>query len=513
MNPRINAWAKLPNSDESIFGKGVRIKGVLCVFGIFQIFVFSPALMNPIPWSDDWGYIFFANDTSRNVLHDAIASGRPILGFVDQFAYQSEFIRSNLIILQLFSMTGLSILQLAIFSKLQKNGFTYLISIFASLGLILIPGIQGYVYFLSCSPYSWACLFGFLSYGLINSTGLNRKLIGCVLFITSFLIYPAGAMFYFLNYFIDFVLKVKQESDFCENLSHLLRVIFKVALCSAVSILIGNLIMSFFRIEKAARIELVDDLASLLDKVFWASTRLFVSEFRIFTVASPSPVRAATEAFVLFSLFVIYVLKPFKGLTWNRSLNFCLLLVLPLLGALPNLLVRENQFEFRTLTATYAMGLVLWAFCLHQLVDSIQESNFQKRKFSPENINRAVGVWFSLLLLVVLFHVQRDSRNLWIEPSLVRDEITSESLQNIKATDTSPICMVIPEQVYLPLGKLGVYSMRSDLVSGWVPEPYMRQQLEKFNLNVDRKIKVLKDKVECEPFSVLIDYSALAEGD
>jgi hypothetical protein len=500
---RLNSWK--PNA---IIG-GIN-KRVVFLFGSFQVFVFLPALRNPIPWSDDWTYIYFANESNRSVLHDAFASGRPILGIVDQFAYQSTFITSNLIILQLLSLSGLLLLQLSIYSKLIKSGFGSQISIFASLALILIPGIQGYVYFLSCFPYSWACLFGFLSYSLINSSARNRTAIGCILLTGSFLIYPAGAMFYFLAYFTDFILRFKQESNFRGNVAQLLNIILKMALCSAGSMLIGRVASSFYGIEQASRIEFVSNLESFIDKIVWASTRLFVSEFRIFTVASPSALRAAIEVSILLSLFVIFILKPFAGLTWNRTFNYCLLLTIPLLGAIPNLLIRENQFEFRTLTATYAMSLVLWAFFLHQFFRQIFASNILKNRFAPQNINGAIGLCCVILLLISVFFVQRDSKNLWIGPSLVRDEITRESLLDIKAVNKSSICMVIPEQVYIPLKRLGVYSMRSDFVSGWVPVPYMRKQLEGFNLDTNREVTVHKNEGDCDPVAILIDYSPLA---
>ena len=485
-------------------------KRVAFLFCSFQVFVFLPALRNPIPWGDDWAYIYFANDSNRSVLHDAIASGRPILGIVDQFAYQSVFITSNLIILQLLSLSGLLLLQLAFYSKLIKSGFGCQISFFASLALILIPGIQGYVYFLSCFPYSWACLFGYLSYSLINSSAGKHKAIGCILLTGSFLIYPAGAMFYFLGYFTDFILRFKQESKFRSNIAHLFGAILKIGLCSAVAMLIGKVARSFYGIEQASRIEFVSNIESFIEKVVWASTRLFVSEFRVFTVASPSALRAAIEASVLFSLFVIFILKPFKSLTWNKTFNYCLLLAIPLLGAIPNLIIRENQFEFRTLTATYAMSLVLWAFFLQQFLKEIFVSDILKNRFASQNVNKAIGICCVLLLLPAVFYVQRDSRNLWIEPSLARDEITQESLQDIKTVNKSSICMVIPEQVYAPLKRLGVYSMRSDLVSGWVPESYMRKQLESFNLDTNRKVAVHKNEGDCDPFAILIDYNFLA---
>ncbi len=479
-------------------------------FACFQFFVFFPALRNPIPWSDDWGYIHFVNEPSRSIFHDAIAAGRPILGFFDQFAYKNAFVTSNLVVLQSLSLIALLLLQLAVYAKLIKSGFGQQISMFTSLAFILIPGIQGYVYFLSCFPYSWACLLGCLSYGFINSSTRNRAFTGYILLVISFLTYPAGAMFYFLGYFIDFISRFKQEYTFRNNLTHLFRNLSNMAVCSAASLLIARVARSVYGIEQAARIEIINSLESFVDKAVWTATRLFVSEFRVFSVSSPSPSGAALEVFVLFILFVFFILRPFKGLTWNRTLNFALLLAIPLFGALPNLLILENQFEFRTLTSTFAMSLILWAFCLEQLIEKLFETKTLKRKFSPKNINNVRGFVCILLLSLVVSHVQRDSTRLWITPSLERDLITQESLQNIENIHKTSICMVIPEEVYVPLNKLGVYSMRSDLVSYWVPEPYMRQQILKFNLNANPKITVVKKKQSCEPGNILIDYSSLS---
>ena len=485
-------------------------KTVFFLFGAFQVFVFLPALRDSNPWSDDWTYIYFVDDFNRSVLHDAIASGRPILGIVDQFAYQSKLIANNLIILQILSLSALLILQLAVYSKLIKNGFGYQISFFTSLALILIPGFQGYVYFISCFPYSWACLFGYLSYSHISNSARNRKTIGFILLTCSFLIYPTGAMFYFLGYFIDFTCRFTQENKFQSNITHLLRTFLNLALCSAVSLLIGKLVRTFYGTEQSSRIEFVSNLENFIDKVVWASTRLFVSEFRIFTVASPSVIRAAIEASVLFSLFALIILKPIKSLTWNRACNFCLLFIIPLLGAIPNLIIRENQFEFRTLTATYAMSLILWAFFLQQFLKQVNFNKVLKNKNVNQNSQRVIGFCGALLVLLAFFYVQLDSRNLWIKPSLARDKVTQESLKNLETFNKSSICMVIPEQVYLPLKKLGVYSMRSDLVSDWVPGPYMKQQLENFNLNINREIIVLKEIGDCDPSSIVIDYTVLA---
>jgi hypothetical protein len=487
-------------------------KPVALLFVAFQLLVYFPALKNPSPWSDDWAYLYFSNDSKRNIAHDALASGRPVLGFLDQLAFQTDFIVNNLVILQVISIFGILFLQSAIFSKLKKNVFPYLVAILIPLTLILMPGFQGYVYFLSCFPYAWACFFGFLSYDYINGGHLKRVITGYVLLVFSFLIYPAGAMFYFLSYSIDYLVRFREGSTFRNNISQLVSVVAKLAFCAVVGMLIASVVRTYFKVTQASRIELLNGIDSIMEKFLWVLTRLFVSEFRIFTVASPSPTRAVIELVLVLSLFVIFFLLPVKDFNVNKLLNFGLLIFIPLLGALPNLLILENQFEFRTLTSTYAISLTLWVSSIYGLLHRVFQYKAIYRKFNRNVSSGGIVIACIPLVLFAAFHVQTDSKALWVKPSLIRDQITSTALQELGKDNNQSICMVLPGEVYLPIDKLGTYSMQSDLVSAWVPEPYMRLQLESFSLNVERSIKVRGKKGACSPSDIHIDYSELGEG-
>lgn len=488
-------------------------KRVFLLFISFQVLVFFPALRNSSPWSDDWGYIYFVGDPSRNIVSDAVSAGRPILGLLDQVAYQNEFITRNPVLLQMVSVLGLLLLQFSLYSKLRQNGFANPMLTLAPLLLILIPGIQGYVYFLSCFPYAWACLLGFLSFDFINSRTPFWIIIGSIFLIIATLIYPAGAMFYLLSYLIDFITRFRQERDFCSNIKHLFCILVKLMMYFAFSLIIARITQSYANIEKATRIELVNSLESLMEKVVWASTRLFVSEFRVFTVASPSPKRAVIETALVLSLLVFFILKPFDSLTKNRAFNFFIMLFLPLLGAIPNLIILENQFEFRTLTSTYAMSLILWAYCFQEISHSVLRVKIKKKVFFYQYLDKLLGLICMLLVAFTVFHAQGDSKDLWVKPSLIRDNLTESALNKIKIDNSSPICMIIPPTVYEPLDKLGIYSLKSDLASSWVPEPYMRLKLEQANLIQERKIYVTEDVNGCDASSVAINYKILGMSD
>jgi hypothetical protein len=484
-------------------------KRVFLLLISFQFLVFFPAVRNSSPWSDDWGYIYFAGDSSRNIVGDAVSAGRPILGILAQLAYQNEFVTRNPLVLQVVSVIGLFLLQFSLYSKLKNNGFANPILTLVPLLVILIPGIQGYVYFLSCFPYAWACVLGFLAFDFINSRTPFWIVIGGILLIIAFLIYPAGAMFYLVSYLIDLVARFRQERAFFSNIKHLFHILVKLMMCFAVSVVLAGVTQTYTDIKKAPRIELIDSLESFIEKVAWVSTRLFVSEFRVFTVASPTPTRAVIETTAILSLLVFFILKPLNGLTGNRALNFLLILFFPLLGAIPNLIILENQFEFRTLTATYAMSLIVWAYCFQEISYSVLRLKNNKKVGYPQYLDKLLGLICMLIVMFTVFHVQGDSRDLWVKPSLIRDNLTVSALSKIKIGNSDPICMIIPPKVYEPLNKLGVYSLKSDLASSWVPEPYMRLMLEQSNLISERKIFVVKDIIECDASSVVVNYKTL----
>jgi hypothetical protein len=337
--------------------------------------------------------------------------------------------------------------------------------------------------------------------------------IGGSLLILSFLIYPAGSMFYFLSYFIDFMARFRENTKFLSNINHLVKATLKFLSFFLLSVLIARAISSLYGIKQTSRIEPINSLDSLFEKVVWVMSRIFVSEYRIFTVASPTPRQAATELIIVVATLTFFVLKPQKGLNINRILNFSLMLFIPLLGALPNLIIRENQFEFRTLTATYAISLVFWVFCINEILQRIFTSSYRKGHHNVMHANKALYATFISLVLLITFYVQEDSKNLWVKPSIERDEITLAALNNNNFNGRESICMVIPQEVFSPLNKLGIYSIRTDLVSSWVPEPYMRMQLKNFKVEEDIRIFVKKDMNDCDKSNTLIDYKSLGETD
>lgn len=469
-----------------------------------------PAWRNSKLWSDDWAIYWDTNSSGTEVMNATVSNGRPILGWLLKGAYSSSFLLNHLVILQFISIAGIYLLGIAIYSKMRAARFSKSISLILVLGVGLLPGFQEYVYFISCFAYSWTCLFGFLSYSLFTSHRLSLKFLGIFLLTLSFLIYPAGAMFFFLAFYIDYL----ESLDISMSLFRLIRKVqinfYGFLLSILLTLLCALLTSRILGIESAARVHFIDTVALTQLKLEWIATRLFVSEFRIFSTVSPTPIQAVLEFCLIFIPISIALLAPLGELNSRKFGQYILIILLPLLGALPNLVISENQFEYRTLTATYTMAFLMWLVAARRLLEFVR--GLKPHGFAIRLLAKKPIILLALLLIAVQFHqTQTDSNRLWISPSFVRDAITDRTIENAKVLPPSTVCLVIPSGAYSQIPRMGIYSLKSDLASSWVPDPYIRTKLEMKSIDFLGTVAVVKSTNECQEDSLMFDYSKLAD--
>jgi hypothetical protein len=58
---------------------------------------------------------------------------------------------------------------------------------------------------------------------------------------------------------------------------------------------------------------------------------------------------------------------------------------------------------------------------------------------------------------------------------------------------------------------MGIYSLKSDLASSWVPDPYIRTKFEMKSINFVGAVAVVKSTNECQKDSLIFNYSKLAD--
>ena len=497
--------AKYKSKNEKITGSEHLVVGF--ILPMYSIVLFWPGLRHPMFWSDDWSYYWSNSSSEKSISTDGIAVGRPILGWVTQKAYAIPFFTDNLLVLHLIALSGLILLQFAIYKKMRSHNFNFILSLTSVLAIGLVPGFQEYIYFISCFSYSWACLLGFLSFILINASRWSYRILGITALVVALLIYPAGAMFYFVGLVIRLIESFDYESSPLKITQRVFTTSLKFVPSLIISFSIALMIQNSTGIHVASRIQYLKNIGAFIEKLKWVATRLFVSEFRIFTVSSPTQTQAFIEFAIVFCIIVVGLLIPLKKNSLVRVLTIGLILIIPLLGAAPNLIIQENQFEFRTLTSMYVMALMIWFYSISRLIGSVNSHRLISRDLMvKERILLAIG---GVILIMLTIQTQSDSKAIWVDPSMNRDFITIENLDRVKDDSIVGICMIIPSEIYIPSKKLGIYSMKSDLVSEWVPDPYIRTMLYRRGYNFTGKVQVTKTQSECRDHFLVINYGPL----
>lgn len=509
LKPFSTGLGLLPNKFKIISPRNEKRRINLFIFGYFLV-LFFPALRYSKPWSDDWALYWDTRSNSAEIINATVSNGRPVLGWLLRSAYSSSFFSNNLIALQLVSIVGIYLLGLAIYSKMRASQFGLSTSLILVLGVGLLPGFQEYVYFISCFAYSWACLLGFLSFTLVASKRLHLRFLGVCFLTLSFLIYPTGAMFYFLAFYIEYLASLSESMSLARFIKKIQINMYGFIISILISLSCAILISKILGIDSASRVQLVDTFALAQSKFEWILTRLFVFEFRIFSTVSPTPTQAILEFCLIFIPFSLALLAPWRELNRKKFFQCTLILLLPLLGALPNLVISENQFEYRTLTAAHSMALLMWLISVGKLLDLI--SNLKPRRVIRPLVSKKFIILLATTLILSLFgQAQIDSKRLWITPSLKRDAITDKTIDNAPVLPPPAVCLVIPPGVYTPLTRMGVYSLKSDLISEWVPDPYIRITLGAKSIDFLGKVEVVKSVNKCQQGYLVIDYSELAD--
>ena len=232
----------------------------LFIFVYFMV-LFFPALRYSKPWSDDWTLYWDTRSNSTDIINATVSNGRPVLGWLLRSAYSSSFFSNHLIILQLTSILGIYLLGLVIYNKMRASQFGLSTSLILVLGVGLLPGFQEYVYFISCFAYSWACLLGFLSFTLLTSKRLHLKFLGVCFLTLSFLIYPTGAMFYFLAFYIEYLASLGESMPLARFIKKIQISIYGFIISILLSLSCAILTSKILGIDSASRVQLVDTFA------------------------------------------------------------------------------------------------------------------------------------------------------------------------------------------------------------------------------------------------------------
>ena len=130
------------------------------------------------------------------------------------------------------------------------------------------------------------------------------------------------------------------------------------------------------------------------------------------------------------------------------------------------------------------------------------------QKIVSESSNKGKGdiasTHLAMWLLGLTFTAFISSWNLWINPTYARDRIIDEVMQG----NPQMVCQVIPNRLYEPNKRLGIYSLKSDIILGWVNENiWTSPQVQ--NTKIPKKVIMAASRKSCPDDYTIADFSSL----
>ena len=212
------------------------------------------------------------------------------------------------------------------------------------------------------------------------------------------------------------------------------------------------------------------------EKISWLLSRPFVVGFRPFMIDSPTPIFALLTSVPVMIIVVFGIWQQSKDLGESSFIRFFWFSFSLTLSLLPIMITSDNQIEFRVLPG-YCWGIaVLAVFFFSKLIDISLKSLIKNSKIQGFAIILA-PMAFSLLGIA---SINSHYTELFGSPYQLKNAFLNKSLTS--CLNSSPIKKVLilpPKSSFPTLPRLGVFSMTTDLASGWVPKPNVELLIEK----------------------------------
>ena len=239
--------------------------------------------------------------------------------------------------------------------------------------------------------------------------------------------------------------------------------------------LVGSLIsMHIFDVDKNPRVGTVT-FQELPQKVIWIVTRPIVIGFRPFMIDSPSAFSALASSVPFVLLFLLGMYFQSKKLNENYFKRFIVLSALLFSSLIPLLIVKDNQFEYRTISG------FSWGVFIASLIF------LQEKKF-PRNIkfNKYLSRFSIFLALSVgMYSINMNYMQLFRDPYVVKNQFLESGLLRCKQNPSFKSILILDTlKPYPSRNRLGVYSTITDLAHPWVIQPNLVILSRKLNINL-----------------------------
>ena len=202
---------------------------------------------------------------------------------------------------------------------------------------------------------------------------------------------------------------------------------------------------------------------------------------RPFTIDSPTPIFAALTALPVLVMFIFGVKRQSRELSEKFILRIFAISFPLLLTLAPIMITSDNQIEFRLLA-----GLCWGTTSLSSFFFLVEVKEWFYRHKADQRLARATPlVAASVLALVAILTVNLHYEQFFGEPYRTKTKFLNEKISMcLDRSNFEKILLLPPKKPFHSFGRLGVFSMSSDLASPWVPAANVDLILEQRNIKV-----------------------------
>lgn len=409
-------------------------------------------------FSDEYDLLGSGEDLSKHIMKD----GRPIGALVYKgmaFLVDSP---ADIFILRLFGLAASLTLLIMISREISRVYPDDFLRLFISTALFL-PVFVLYISWGMLSYFMIASLISFVSYKQWISPSRRSKVIALLLQILVLLVYPPSAFssFAFMGV-ICLISKVPLVSEIRKMCDWIVLNLF-AGLSSILIVFFDSNLRGY---SLNSRVKFLN-LSDVLEKISWLISRPLIISTRFFDIRSPNTV----AAMVAFLFFLIVFFLGFNRYHFNERhlLSRVALFIASLFLSLsPIALSADNQFDYRLILGSSVSLYIAFVFATLQII---------KRSF--ESVIPII-ITFTLLVSVGGVTMYSHSTKLFIDPYVLKQQLIYRTIDDCILNNNRIMRIVLNgrESIYPFRENLGLFSMRTDMASDWVPIPSFRLVLK-----------------------------------
>jgi hypothetical protein len=421
------------------------------------LLAFSPGVFMESFWSDDYNSLMNRNEVVDLLLSDA----RPALAISIIFGFSLISGPGDAWILRGLALAAMIFLFLLIAKGIDKSRQRSF-GIFSIAISFCLPSFQMYIHW--AWPLMWAALASLLAFRFWATGTVPRKILGILLLVFALTNYPPTALFYFSAIA---VINVLNRSSTSKIIKETIQGLYLLAISVVISIMVVATTLRLVHVHPTGRVRLIS-IDEMPEKILWLLTRPITIGLRPFMIDSPAPWFALVTAIP--ALVIIFFGIKAQAQTPNEStiLRGFSIVFLLILTLLPLMITPENQIEFRMISG-YCWGITsLVVYFILTMID---------QWFVTANIKSRLRVVIPLIIPITLSFVcifTVNTHYFELFNNSYRQKTTFLETKISKCFNTSGVkeVFIFPPKLPFPsLNRLGIFSMSTDLYSGWVAKP------------------------------------------